>query len=271
MTATATTAKIRTTTTTTSAIPPWSVVRSQALSELIKIRSSRALWLLPTLALVIGPITASIVGLSNSLEPTDTVLGGAFTAMTLPIALIGAWGALVMSTEYTSGTIRSVLAATPQRDGVFAAKVLVATAVSTTLGVLATMLTYLVGVLAIDGSKYAAGDPFPGLLGIIAVFPAVALFGLALGVLLRSSAGAVAAVSAHVVLPEAASATAFGELHKLATIQAPSAVVGKLSQSADAAPELIGSLGGWPRLAIVVAVTLTVLTFARRALNRRDV
>ncbi|WP_084529147.1 ABC transporter permease [Nocardia crassostreae] len=271
MTTTAPATTTKTTTTATPSAPTWAVIRCQAASELIKIRSSRALWLLPTLALLIGPLTAGVVGLSNSLETTDTVIGGAFTAMTLPIALIGAWGALVMSTEYTSGTIRSVLAATPQRDALFAAKVLVTGGISTLVGALATTLTYLVGVLAIDGSKYAAGEPFPGLLGIVAVFPAVALFGLALGFLLRSSAGAVAAVSAHVVLPEAASATAFGELHKLATIQAPSAVVGKLSQSADAAPELIGALGGWPRLAIVVAVTLSVLALARRALHRRDV
>ncbi|MFI6869409.1 ABC transporter permease [Nocardia sp. NPDC050406] len=266
-----TTTAIPPTTAPSTPIPRWEVVRSQVRSEVIKIRSARALWLLPVLALLIGPVTALIVGLSDSLESADTVLGGAFTAMTLPIALIGAWGALVMTTEYSSGTIRSVLAATPQRDAVFAAKVLTVAAVSTTLGVAATASTYLVGVLAIDGSKYAAGQPLPGLLGIVCVFPAVALFGLALGMLIRSSAGAVAAASAHVVLPEAASATAFGELHKLATIQAPSAVVGKLSQSADAAPELIGSLGGWPRLAIVVAVTFGVSVLARRSLNRKDV
>ncbi|MGW5453250.1 hypothetical protein [Nocardia sp. NPDC003979] len=260
-----------TTATPNRSAPPWEVMRYQVISELIKIRSSRALFLLPILALLIGPVSAALVGLSDSLETTDTVIGGAFTAMTLPIALIGAWGALVTSTEYTSGTIRSVLAATPQRDVVFGAKMLTATAVSTTLGIAATTLTYLVGVFAIDSSKYAAGDAFPGLLGIVCVFPAVALFGAALGILMRSSAGAVAAAAAHVVLPEAASATAFGELHKLATLQAPSAVVGKLSQSADASAELIGALGGWPRLAIVTTVTLGVSALARRALLRRDV
>ncbi|MBH0775468.1 ABC transporter permease [Nocardia bovistercoris] len=243
----------------------------QVRSELIKIRSARSLWLLPTLAVVIGPVAAMIVGLSNSLEKSDTVIGGAFTATTLPLALFGAWGALVVTTEYSSGTIRTVLAATPRRHLVYLAKVLVATVVSTGVGVLSTALTYLVGIAAIDSSKYAAGQPFPGLLGIVAVFPTVALFGIAVGILIRSSAGAVAAVSAHVVLPEAASAAAFGELHKLSTLVAPGAIVAKLSQSADAAPELMGTLGGWPRLAFAAILTLIVLVLARRALLRRDV
>ncbi|MEV0245765.1 ABC transporter permease [Nocardia sp. NPDC050712] len=249
----------------------WSALRFQVQSELIKARSARALWLLPLLALILGPASALLVGLSDSLEAHDTVLGGSLTALTLPVAVIGAWGALMMTTEYSSGTIRPVLAATPQRDTVFAAKVITTAAISTVVGLLSTTLAYLVGIATIDASKYAAGQPFPGLLGIYLVFPAVALFGLAIGLMLRSSAGAVAAVSAHVVLPEAASATAFGELHKLMTIMAPTAVVGKLSQSADAADELIGALGGWPRLVIVILLTLGVLVGGRRALIRKDV
>ncbi|MEU8897213.1 ABC transporter permease [Nocardia sp. NPDC048505] len=254
-----------------SPVGRWSPLRFQVRSELVKARSARSLWFLPLLAVIIGPASALLVGLSDSLEAHDTVLGGALTALTLPVAVIGAWGALMMTTEYSSGTIRPVLAATPQRDTVFAAKVITTATISSVVGVLSTTLAYLVGIATIDSAKYAAGQPFPGLLGIYLVFPAVALFGLAIGLMLRSSAGAVAAVSAHVVLPEAASATAFGELHKLMTLVAPTAVVGKLSQSADAADALIGSLGGWPRLGLVVLVTLGVLFGGRRALIRKDV
>ncbi|WP_194814814.1 ABC transporter permease [Nocardia sp. XZ_19_385] len=254
-----------------SPVRPWSTLRFQVQSELVKARSARSLWFLPLLAVIIGPASALLVGISDSLESNDTVLGGALTALTLPVAVIGAWGALIMTTEYSSGTIRPVLSATPQRDTVFAAKVITTAAISTIAGLLSTTLAYLVGLATIDASKYAAGQPFPGLLGIYLVFPAVALFGLAIGLMLRSSAGAVAAVSAHVVLPEAASATAFGELHKLMTLVAPTAVVGKLSQSADAADHLIGSLGGWPRLALVILLTLGVLFGGRRALIRKDV
>ncbi|APE35421.1 hypothetical protein BOX37_17350 [Nocardia mangyaensis] len=245
-------------------------LRNQLRSEIIKIRSARSLTLLPIVAVILGPVAAVFVGLTGSLEADDTVLGGALTAVPLSLAVVAAWGAMVISTEFTSGTIRPVLAATPQRGMVLAAKAIVVTHVATVIGLITTTSAYLVGSATIDAGRYAPGTALPGMFGIYACFPAVALLGLATGVMLRSSVGAVAVVGTHILLPQLSSAQAFGDLHKVVTLFAPSAVVAKLAQSSDGAAELMGSLGGWPRLVIVIGTTLIAVLIARRILERED-
>ncbi|WP_459545834.1 hypothetical protein [Nocardia sp. X0981] len=246
------------------------VLRDQMSAELIKVSSARTLWALPVMAAALGPVTALFVGLTSSLDSDDTLLGGALTGLTLSLAVVAAWGALLVTTEYSSGTIRPTLAATPQRAIVLAAKAIVAAVIGSMSGLLATNLAYLVGRMTIDASKYAPGDVFPGFLGIYCCFPAVALLGVAAGFTLRSSVGAVAVVTAHVVLPQLSAAQAFGDLHKWTTLIAPSAVVAKLSQNSDAAPELMGSLGGWPRLALVLVGIAGALVVARRIVVHQD-
>ncbi|WP_280267190.1 hypothetical protein [Nocardia wallacei] len=243
----------------------------QMRSELIKVRSVRSLRLLPLLAVLLAPIVALVVGSTGSLEPDDTVMGGALTGVSVTLVVVAAWGALLVTTEFGSGTIGPVLAATPRRGTVLAAKATVAAGVSTLIGAASPPLAYLVGILSIDTTKHAPGQLFPGLLGIGLCFPAVAVLGLAVGVVVRNSAGAIALVGAHLVLPQMTAAQAVGDLHRWVTIVAPSAVVGKLSQSSDAAPEIMGSLGGWPRLGLVLAGVAGALVAARRIWHRADV
>ncbi|WP_338759893.1 hypothetical protein V7968_30825 [Nocardia vulneris] len=253
------------------AVPYRSLLGDQIRSETVKIRSARALSLLPVAASVLGPVSAVLVGVTGSLSPGDTLMGGALTGVSAALAVVAAWGALVVTTEYSAGTIRPVLAATPQRTVVLAAKAIVVAVVAAVVGVLSPSASLLIGLATIDAAKYPVGEVFPGLIGIWCCFPLVALLGVGAGVLLRGSVGAVAMVAAHVVVPQLTAAQAFGELHKWATVAAPSAVVAKLSHNADAAPELMGSLGGWPRLALVAATAVSALYSARRALERRDV
>ncbi|MCM6778398.1 ABC transporter permease [Nocardia sp. CDC159] len=253
-----------------SAATTGAVLSDQIRSELIKICSVRPLRWLPVLAVLIAPVLALVVGLTGSLEPDDTVTGAALTGVSVALAVVGSWGALVVTTEFGSGTIRPVLVATPQRRIVLAAKTIVVALVATLVGVLSPTLAYLVGVAVIDTAKYTAGQFFPGIIGICGCFPTVATLGLAAGVVVRNSAAAVALMGAHLVLPQMTAAQAVGDLHKWMTLIAPSAVVAKLSGSSDAAPEIMGTVGGWPRLALVVVGAIGALAAARRMLDRAD-
>lgn len=246
-------------------------LRDRVSAELIKARSARTLWLLPPAAVLFGPVAALFVGLTGSLDPADTVSGGALTGLALSLVTTAIWGALLVTSEYSSGTIRATLIATPRRTQILGAKALVAGAGAALIGIGAVGLSHAAGRLTIDTAQHPPGEVFPGVFGIAACFPAVALLGLATGFVLRSSVGAVALVAAHVALPQLSAAEAFGELHRWTTLIAPTAVVAKLSQSSDAAPELMGSVGGWPRLALVVAGTAGALLAGRRLLERRDV
>ncbi|MFE6857214.1 hypothetical protein [Nocardia sp. NPDC057668] len=246
------------------------MLAAQVRSEAHKVRSVRSLSALPLLTTLLGPAVALLVGLTESLRPDDTVLGGSLTGAELGLALIGAWGALLVTTEYSTGTLWAVLAARPRRQVVLAAKTLVAVLVASTVGTLSGSLALTLGTTLLDPSKYAAGDAFPALLGVAACYPAMACLGVAAGVALRSSAGAVALMLSVAVLPGILGPL-LGGAGPWVSGASPSAVVAKLAQSSDAAPELLGTLGGWAALAVMFGYSMLALAGAGVLFDRRDV
>ncbi|MFI5908140.1 ABC transporter permease [Dactylosporangium sp. NPDC051541] len=175
----------------------WRVVRS----EWIKFWSVRSTTfaLLTGVALLIGVglITASVtrsggrVG-DDALGAADASLGGVMFAQ----LAFGTLGVLVMAGEYGTGSIRSSLAAVPKRLPLLWGKAVVFTAVVFTVGLAATAIAFT-GGQAIIG-EHAARWSDPGIAraiaGTAAVLTGSGLFGLALGGLLRSTAGAVTAL-----------------------------------------------------------------------------
>ena len=115
-------------------------------------------------------------------------------------------GVLIIASEYSTGAIRSTLVAVPRRLKLVLAKGLVLLAVVLVAGTATSSAAFLVGqaLLAPAGLDTSLGRP-----GVLrAVFggglylTASALFGLALGTLLRQTAGSiVAAVAALLVVP----------------------------------------------------------------------
>lgn len=238
-------------------------------SEVIKIRTVRNLRWLPITATLLVPVMAVFVGLTGSLNPDDTILGGALTGAILGMAALGVWGALVMTSEYSSGTLTPVLIAAPTRRRVLAAKSVVVATVAFVAALLACTAAFGLGVLTLDENVYVLGQPVPALLGIAVAFAAVAVLGIVCGTVVRSSAGAVVVVVAILILPELFGPL-LGDLQPWVTGAAPSAVLIKLSQSADAAPELMGSLGGWPSLLILLGYTAAACVVAVVLFDTRD-
>ena len=116
------------------------------------------------------------------------------------------FGVLVMSREYSGGLIRLTLTATPQRGRVFVAKVLLVSGITLVFGLLTTVGMFLVGqaVLGAYGrpvTDLGDADAQRMVLGLGAVMPFFPLIGLALGVILRSTAGAITAVLGFIWLP----------------------------------------------------------------------
>ncbi|QNG20622.1 ABC transporter permease subunit [Rhodococcus triatomae] len=240
---------------------------AQIRSELVKIRSVRSLTILPVVMTVLVPAMALFVGVTGSLDPDDTVFGGALTGGILGLAVAGIWGALVVTGEYSSGTIEPVLTVTPLRGRVLAAKAVVVGVAAILLAIPACAAAFGIGLVTLDG--HVTGDPVPALLGIALAYGAVGVLGVACGTVLRSSAGAVAVVLGVLILPELIGPL-LGSLQPWITGAAPSAVVVKLSQSADAAPEVMGSWGGWVSLMILVSYTAVVAVAARAVFVARD-
>ena len=115
-------------------------------------------------------------------------------------------GVMFITAEYRRGLIRTTLAASPRRGRVLAAKAIVLAAVTFAAGLVAAAVTIPLG----EHLLHESGNPIPpvtaltwlqvvaGTAGLLAVS---AVLALAVGTLLRRSAGAVTAVIAGIVLP----------------------------------------------------------------------
>lgn len=244
-------------------------MRAVIAGELRKLTSTRSLRGTLAASGIITIALAVFVGLTGSLQPDDTELGGALTGVVLGQVLAGVLGALLMTSETTTGTLASTFAAVPVRRRVLAAKAVVAAAGASIVGLVASTAALLVGRSLIDGD-HAAGDPFPALVGVALGIGVAALLGLAIGTLVRHTGGAVAAVLGVSLLPQILGPL-FGDLQPWVMGLSPSTALQKMTQTSDASAEVAGSLGPWPSLAIVVAVSMVLLVVASRVLDRRDV
>ncbi|MFB4312336.1 ABC transporter permease [Actinomadura sp. GTD37] len=188
---------------------------------------------------------------------------------------LGVLGVLSVASEYRTGMIRTSLAAVPRRGALLLAKGAVVGAVALAAGEAVTVGAFL-------GTRLVVGDrPFPDQQASVAhelpgfvlagtVVPVFALLGLALGVLLRSTAGAlVSVVFVWHVLPllvfhlpgpwseRAGSVMPAGLPRQIAGLGADGSVYGDLLSPGAAS-------------AVLLAYALVPLGFAALILTRRD-
>jgi ABC-2 type transport system permease protein len=238
-------------------------------AEWVKLRSVRSgVWTLAAMAAFVVGI-AVFVGATGSLQPDDTVLGGSLTGATLGLLVGASFGVLVMSSEYTSGTIRATVAACPHRGVVLAAKATVVAATMYVVALAACTLAYLAGVAQLSGGGYAAGSPLPALFGVALCFSVTGVLGLAVGTLVRHSAGAITAMTAGILVPSLL-APLLGDKGRWLAGVSPMAAVQKLAQSSDATAEAVGRLGAWPSLGLLCGYAALALVAATFVFRRRD-
>lgn len=243
----------------------------QALAyEWIKFRSVRStVW--TTVATTLMPVFGAVfVALTGSLQPDDTVLGASLTMSVTAQVLAAVVGALAISGEYSSGTIRTTFCASPRRTTVLTAKGTLVGGLMCALALVSCTLAYLVADALLEDGKYAQGEPLPALLGVAASFCVASLLGLAVGTLVRHSAGAVTTITGLLLLPSLLGPL-FGDAQRWVAGLSPTAALQKLTQTSDASPEAVGTLGAWPSLLLVAGYTAVLLLAASGMLRRRDV
>lgn len=244
--------------------------REALASEWVKFRSVRSTVWTTVAAALLTPVGAVFVAASGSLQDDDTVLGGSLTTAVVAQMLAAVLGALVICGEYGSGTLRTTLTACPRRVTVLAAKATLLAGGLTVLGVVSCTGAYLLGDALLPDGRHAQGEPLPALLGVGLSFAVAGLLGLAVGTLVRHSAGAVTAVIGLLLLPSLFGPL-FGGAQRWVAGVSPTAALEKLSQTSDATAETVGSLGPWPSLLLVAGYTAAALTAAALALRSRDV
>jgi len=181
---------------------------------------------------------------------------------------IGVLGVLLVTGEYTTGTIRSTFAAVPRRWPVVAAKSAVFAAVVYLGSLVAAVVAFLVGQTALGelGVGPGADGVVRALLGIAAYLTAIGLFGMALGWLLRSTAGAISTLFGLVFL-----LPVLGQL--LPAGWGPDVVrllpgeAGSQLFSVVPAPD---AFGPWTGFAVLLGYLVVAFTAATVLLRRRD-
>jgi ABC-2 type transport system permease protein len=250
-------------------------------SEWIKLRSLRSTW--TTLAAVLtvligfGLLAATVAGGAASGgpagptagpdDPVSTVLTGA----NLAVLVVGVLGAVVGAREFGSGLIRTTLAAVPSRLPVLWGKAIALGALLVPVTVGGVLVAFVAGMGILDARGQATlawSDPgvVRALLGTAAYLVGIGLVGLALGILLRATAGAIGVLLGGVlILPSLATALlpdSWDTVLKLLPSNAAEAFTSRLP-----ADTLLGSGAGMVVFALWVVLAVAG---AAAALNGRD-
>jgi ABC-2 type transport system permease protein len=142
-----------------------------------------------------------------ALDPAAYSQSGVFLAQ----LATGVLGALMITGEYSTGSIRSTLAAAPQRVTVLAAKAAVFTLAAFATGLAAAFAAFFLGqaIFARNGIEVHLGDPGTprAVLGAALYLAVSGLLALGLGALIRRTAGAITTLTALLIfLPVSAGA-----------------------------------------------------------------
>ncbi|MGW3964317.1 ABC transporter permease [Amycolatopsis sp. NPDC005003] len=162
--------------------------------ERIKLFSTRSPWwcALITLALAIG-FAAIVAGATDSAESLS-VAATQFGASQFGIAVVMVLAALAVTTEYRFNTIRTTFQAVPHRSPALVAKAVVVALLALVLGEIAAFGAWGLGVLMRpkDNLSLHTTQDWLNVAGLGPVFAVSAVLAVALGILVRHSAGAIA-------------------------------------------------------------------------------
>ncbi|WP_127129771.1 ABC transporter permease subunit [Georgenia sp. SYP-B2076] len=251
--------------------------------EWIKLLSLRSTWW--TLGLTVVLMTLLALGQASSLDlmaespETAAMLAGMHGAEIVSLGYqfgmvtIAVLGALLITGEYSTGMIRSTLAAVPTRLPVLAAKAIALTVLTVVVGVVGLALAFLVTMPMLDDHDLvpALDDPQTWRVfgGTVFFLVTAALFALGLGTLLRSTAGTVTvSLVVLLLLPGILQFITLEWVQDIVTyLPLPAAT------SFIAVSEAMGmnaDLSPWAGVAVVSAYAVAAMVAAAVVLRRRD-
>ncbi|MFC7304772.1 ABC transporter permease [Streptomyces monticola] len=244
-------------------------------SEWTKIRSVRStMWTLGVmLVLVIGMGTLVAVGISASDAEVGagSVLGLGFFGVLLGTLCVITLGVLTISSEYGTGMIRTTTTACPSRGRILGAKAIVFFLLVFTITTVSTALVGVIQSAIVDAGSPSGADWFRSTVGVGLYVATIGLVSLAVGALVRHSAGAITIMIGVVLLPLVLAMFMFAEsLNDLRQILFEYSIpnqLGALYSNAvtDSGPQ------GWEPLWIMLGVAAVALAGAFFSTEVRDV
>jgi ABC-2 type transport system permease protein len=183
--------------------------------------------------------------------------------------ILGTLGVLFMATEYSTGMIRSSLAAVPTRLPMLWGKAAVFAAVAFTLTLVSAVVAFLGGQAIIGDGSASLGDAgvARAIIGSAVYLTGAGLLGLALGALMRSTAAAISTFFAVMFLLQGITALLLPASWQDAVgpylPSAAGAAFGAVSQQSD-------QLSPWAGLAVFLGYLVVVGGAAAWRLKRDD-
>lgn len=246
-------------------------------SEACKLRTVRSTFWTLTATLVFNVVLGALAAVfipshlsAGELARTDPVRL-ALMGMHLSQIAVGVLGALVITSEYSTGMIRATFAAVPQRRLVLAAKALVFAAVAWLVGTVSSFGAWFAFRAFLPSGTLDAG------LGDRGVFRAVSggglylavlgLLGLGLGIILRASAGTIATLFGLLFVPSIVIGLLPGTWQ---TTIGPYLPMAAGSDIFIAAHNEAGSLGPWAGFGVFSLYAVVALVAGFLLITRRD-
>ncbi|WP_211343546.1 ABC transporter permease subunit [Actinomyces johnsonii] len=173
------------------------ILRS-ARSEWIKFWTLRSTWITSFIAIALTVLFGAglAAALGQSEEYQDRAMNLITSGLTFGQIVVAVLGALIITGEYSSGQIRSSLAAVPRRGRLLLSKAVVLSVSAFLLGSVSIFLSWAISkpFLGEHAGSLTDSHYFGHIWGSGLVFVGIALMTLGIGFLLRSTAGAITVV-----------------------------------------------------------------------------
>ena len=245
-------------------------------SEFCKLCSVRSTWWTLTFAVASNIALAALAAiflpahLSAQQKGTLDSIRVSLAGLHLSQIAFGTLGVLFITSEYSTGMIRATLAAVPRRRLMLGAKSFVFAATALLVGTFGCLAAYFVfqASLSSDTLRTTVGDPgvLRAVIGGGFYLTVLGLLGLGLGAVLRSSAGAIAALFSLLFVPTI--------LAEILPRDWQNTIGPYLPMNAgDAIYSLhraTGSLGAWSGFGIFCLYAATALGIGFLLITRRD-
>ena len=257
-------------------------VRDLMRSEWTKLRSVRStVWALGTLVVATIGFTTLLTWLASTqwdtftaaqkaaveADPTGQILGSGFQFSQLALCVLGV---LVMTAEYSTGTIRASLLAVPRRTPMLLAKALVFGLLVLVVAEATAFVSFLVGAAILHSiAPVSLGDPgvLQAVIGVGLYAAVLGVFAVAVGALVRHTAGAIAGLIGFVLVLSPLALLLPGTVGAHIHAYLPT-VAGQAIATTVQGPDDL--LSPWQGFGVFVLWTVALLALADYLLKRRD-
>lgn len=243
-------------------------------SEWTKLWSLRSTWIVLLCAVVfsagLGALISGTVPSDQGFAGAEEALGIAMSGVALSSIFIAVLGILAITGEYSTGSIRSTMSAAPKRLGVLWAKAAVFGAVVAVLFTAMVFVTFFLSQALLSGTDLGGvslsdDGVLRALFGYVAMIVYLALLAIAIGAILRNSAGSIGFyIGVIMILPQLATLLPWEWVSDV-TPYAPGNVSNTITYVDPAGQALgIGESWLWMGIWLVVAYGLAAVLLKRR-------